>query len=208
MDWQRGRKPANETVRRLDIDRRTVLVGGAALSTGVAGGIGAAEAAGKDRPERMPVAEGDRFMLRKGPAKGELLRPDTLVIDAQGFEAFPYDPASEMERDRNRLNRLIVLRLDPEDLDAETRAMSANGVLAFSAVCTHQGCTIGAWVEETRHLKCHCHLSEFDATAGGAVRGGPARRQPPMVPLAIDMEGYVVATGPFTAEPGGERASH
>lgn len=65
----------------------------------------------------------------------------------------------------------------------------ANTVIAHSAVCTHQGCTVapaGATVS------CPCHGSVFDATTG-AVQQGPAKR--PLPPIAVQIQGQnVVAT--------------
>ena len=165
---------------------------------------GAALAAG-GKPDRMPLQAGDRILLRDGPDKGKLLSADMLTPGAQGVEAFPFDPVAEVERSRYRLNRIVVVRLDEGEMSEDTRAMSADGVLVYSAICTHQGCTIANWVPETRHFKCFCHLSEFAALESGEVRGGPARRQLPMVPVTIDADGYVVATDGFTAKPGGAK---
>jgi Rieske Fe-S protein len=44
---------------------------------------------------------------------------------------------------------------------------------AFSAVCTHQGCTVNKVSEST--IDCPCHGSRF-AIADGSVVGGPAKR--------------------------------
>ncbi|MFC4507983.1 MULTISPECIES: Rieske (2Fe-2S) protein [Streptomyces] len=42
---------------------------------------------------------------------------------------------------------------------------------AFSAVCTHQGCTVGTVADGT--INCPCHKSEF-RIADGSVAAGPA----------------------------------
>ena len=57
-------------------------------------------------------------------------------------------------------------------------------------------------MEEERHLRCHCHLSEFAALSGGSVRNGPAKRRLPMLPLALDDEGFIVATDGFNGRVG------
>jgi Rieske Fe-S protein len=59
---------------------------------------------------------------------------------------------------------------------------AADDVRAFSAVCTHQGCTVAAVADGT--IDCPCHGSSFDA-ATGAVRHGPATRALPQVAVTV-----------------------
>jgi Rieske Fe-S protein len=186
------------------LDRRVVVVGGSALLA-VAGLPAGAATNNPGKPDRMPPQPGDRIQIIQGSLKDQMLRPEMLEAGAAPFEAFAFDPVSGTLRRGNRLNRLIVLRLDPAEMDQPTRARSAEGVLAYSAICTHRACTVNAWMPEQRHLRCHCHLSEFAALSEGSVRGGPARRQLPMVPLGLDGEGFVVAVEGFTRKPGGDK---
>lgn len=183
--------------------RREVMFGTAAIVTGVALTPEDAEAAKK--PERQPVEAGDRIQIIKGPHKDAFLKADMLEAGAAPFEAFPFATADGVLRRGYRLNRLLVIRLDPSEMDEETSGRSVGGLLAFSAICTHRACTIKSWMEEERHLRCHCHLSEFAALSGGSVKNGPAKRQLPMVPLGVDDEGYVVAMDTFTRKPGGAK---
>lgn len=186
--------------------RREVIAGGAALTAGAMGLTpDFAAAADGGPPEKLFVQPGDRFEIVKGDLKGELLRADTLTAGAKFYESFPQDPASGVLRRKNRLNRLLALRIDPAAMSDETKARATeDGVLVFSAVCTHKGCTIKSWMEEELNLRCHCHLSVFSATDVGRVLGGPAKFELPMVPLTVDGEGYVVAASGFTADPGGK----
>jgi Rieske Fe-S protein len=48
---------------------------------------------------------------------------------------------------------------------------SADDLVAFSAICTHQSCAVG--VDRDTTLRCPCHGSEFDSLTG-EVRIGPA----------------------------------
>jgi len=54
---------------------------------------------------------------------------------------------------------------------------------AFSAVCTHQGCTVGEVVEGV--ITCPCHGSRFDVEDGAVVRG-PADRPLSRADIAVD----------------------
>jgi nitrite reductase/ring-hydroxylating ferredoxin subunit len=61
-------------------------------------------------------------------------------------------------------------------------ARSAGGqVHAFSAVCTHQGCTVGV---SGRTLACPCHGSVFNLDTG-AVLHGPAARPLPSIQVSV-----------------------
>ncbi|HJQ41947.1 MAG TPA: Rieske (2Fe-2S) protein [Jatrophihabitantaceae bacterium] len=53
-------------------------------------------------------------------------------------------------------------------------------VHAFSAVCTHQGCTVDKVAKG--QIQCPCHGSRFDAATGHVTRG-PASR--PLPPIAV-----------------------
>ncbi len=182
------------------ISRRTILASVPAVPAVIVGmsaaphSTQAAEEASKNWTQ-----PGDRIRIVRGELKGQDLKPAMLEVGAPQIEAFPYDPAAEVLRDGNRLNRLVTLRLDPTEMDEETRGYQADGVLVYSAICTHRGCTIKSWMPDERNLRCHCHLSQFDALSGGSVIRGPARRSLPGVKLALDEDGYVVATSGFTS---------
>lgn len=60
---------------------------------------------------------------------------------------------------------------------------------AFSAICTHQGCTVNV---NGATLNCPCHGSEFNALTG-AVERGPATQALPSVPVTV-ADGQVVAS--------------
>ncbi len=62
-------------------------------------------------------------------------------------------------------------------------------VAAFSAICTHQGCTVAPAGKE---LDCPCHGSVFNATTG-AVINGPAPR--PLPAVKVRLSGDAVVAG-------------
>lgn len=57
---------------------------------------------------------------------------------------------------------------------------------AYSAVCTHQGCTV---VYQNGQLLCPCHGSVFDPSKGGAVLSGPAPSPLPQIPVKVKSGG-------------------
>ncbi|MGI9419765.1 MAG: ubiquinol-cytochrome c reductase iron-sulfur subunit [Geminicoccaceae bacterium] len=154
------------------------------------------------KPEKMFPQVGDRFQITKGPLKGELLRPGLLKVGEAPVIGFPYAPKEQILRKKNRLNRLLMVELDPADMEEETRERSAEGVLIYSALCTHRGCTIASWKAEEQHFRCHCHLSEFDPLDSARPQNGPAKKSLAAVPVTVDDEGFVVATAEFTRKPG------
>jgi Rieske Fe-S protein len=55
---------------------------------------------------------------------------------------------------------------------------------AFTAVCTHQGCTVGSVKGDT--IQCNCHGSQYSA-ADGSVKKGPAPK--PLAAKKVTVEG-------------------
>jgi cytochrome b6-f complex iron-sulfur subunit len=55
--------------------------------------------------------------------------------------------------------------------------------VAYSAVCTHQGCDVAY---KDGNLACPCHGSVFDPADGAAVVAGPAQRPLPEIPVKVE----------------------
>jgi Rieske Fe-S protein len=113
------------------------------------------------------------------------------------------DPNSKVVRDASLLNQVAVVRLEASNLSPETRPYAAGGVVAYSAVCTHQGCPISMWHKESKTLFCSCHASRFDPADRARVVDGPAPRRLPMLPLQMARGGVVAADG-FSSRVGGQ----
>jgi len=99
---------------------------------------------------------------------------------------------------------IIVVRMDPNTVKIpESRQdWHVGGVLCYSKICTHVGCPISLWEQQTHHLLCPCHQSTFDLGNSGVVVFGPAARALPQLPITTDAEGYLVARSGFTVPVG------
>ena len=73
---------------------------------------------------------------------------------------------------------------------------TVDNIVAYSKICTHVGCPAALYEQTTHHILCPCHQSTFDATRGAKVIFGPATRALPQLPIGVDSEGFLVATGP------------
>jgi Rieske Fe-S protein len=137
--------------------------------------------------------ENDALAFAYGQRAGQIITPADVVLGAKQLLAYPMDPATQRMRDGSRLNQLIVVRLDPARLSAETLARSAGGIVAYSGVCTHTGCDVTDWYADVLRFKCPCHESEFDPSDGARVVGGPAPWQLAALPLKLAGDALVVA---------------
>ena len=94
---------------------------------------------------------------------------------------------------------VLVVRLDPRDVKSEQiPGGSYQGIFAYSKICTHVGCPVALYEQQTHHLLCPCHQSTFDVADGARVIFGPAKRPLPQLPITVDDQGYLVAKSDFT----------
>ena len=129
------------------------------------------------------------------PLRASDLKPGKPML------AFPFDPKRGLVRNESRLNKVVLIKLAEADMPPATRERSAGGVIAHSAICTHQACDVKTWMAKEKALVCFCHSSKFKLLEGGIVASGPATRALPSLPLALNGELLVVA-GAFSTPPG------
>ncbi|MFT3953313.1 MAG: Rieske 2Fe-2S domain-containing protein [Piscinibacter sp.] len=154
-------------------------------------------------PDDAPRA-GD-WLVPADADNGNPLTVADLKANSKQLIAWPHDPAAKRNRDGSRLNRVLLVKLDPAALDAETAPRAAEGVLAYSSICTHQGCDVSAWRTQEKTLLCFCHFSQFQPAAGAKVVAGPAPRPLPWLPLKSE-GGRLVIAGGFNQPPGGHQS--
>ena len=93
---------------------------------------------------------------------------------------------------------VLLMRLDEDIIESQKqRDWGYNGIVAYSKICTHVGCPVGLYEQQTHHLLCPCHQSTFDVTQDAKVIFGPAHRPLPQLQITVDDEGYLVSAAPF-----------
>ena len=118
--------------------RRFLLASALAAGAGLAAGRSARaqdDPGSDERPQKD-----DLLVVSEGPNAGQIVKPSDLTLGGPPVHAWPKDPKTSVVRDGSRLNEILVIRLDPAELDDDTRARSADGIVAYSAICTHAGC--------------------------------------------------------------------
>jgi ubiquinol-cytochrome c reductase iron-sulfur subunit len=176
-----------------------------------------------DLPSRTVWRRGMRVV---NDVTGEPVSPEDMVI-GQLVNAEPDilveseedDPPGETNLEGAALLNakakaaVILVRMQPRNITpTPARAnWGIDGILCYSKICTHVGCPISLWEQQTHHLLCPCHQSTFDLADNGKVLFGPAARALPQLPLGLDDEGFIIAmsdfhepVGPSFWERGGE----
>jgi len=186
--------------------RRALMLGTLSAATCLSIPAAAAE---EERPgsDKRPQ-KGDLLVVAEGDREGQVIKPEDLKLGDPPLLAWPKDHESAVIRDGSRLNELLVVKLAPEDLDETTRPRAADGIVAYSAVCTHAGCPVTAWMKATEGeqevFKCLCHNSEYDPRRAAQVVFGPAPRRLAALPLAI-VDGALVVAGTFVGKVGAQQ---
>ena len=103
---------------------------------------------------------------------------------------------------------VILIKFEPGQLNVPTNVVGGvtvssqnwtidNTIVAYSKICTHVGCPVGLYEQQTHHLLCPCHQSTFDVTQDAKVIFGPAGRPLPQLKITVDDQCYLVADAPF-----------
>ena len=142
-------------------------------------------------------------MFAFGDKAGQIIKPEDLPLGGPQRLAYPIDPEAKVIRDGSLLNQVAIVRLDPSQLSADTQEYAADGVVAYSAICTHQGCPVSMWKADANTLFCSCHAAQFDPKDRARVINGPAPRRLPMLPVRI-ADGMLIVAGGFVGTVGGQ----
>jgi len=151
----------------------------------------------------LPFASSEAFaqqattLLVEADAEADFkpIRPADLAV-AKPLLVFPFDPKTGTPKNESRLSKIVLVRLPEDQMTPETRARSASGVVAYSSICTHQGCDVKTWMSKESVLACYCHASKFNLFDGAKVVSGPASSPLPAIPLTLAGEFLALAAPP------------
>ncbi|MFK4146752.1 Rieske 2Fe-2S domain-containing protein [Streptomyces sp. NPDC004065] len=127
------------------------------------------------------------------------LRPEDVAVGSLTF-AKPDGLEDNAEDFQEEIAKaaLMIVRLQPENIkDKRELDWSHQGIVAYSKICTHVGCPISLYEQQTHHVLCPCHQSTFDLSDGARVIFGPAGHALPQLRIGVDSEGYLQALGDF-----------
>ncbi|PMP91827.1 MAG: Rieske (2Fe-2S) protein [Desulfurella sp.] len=145
--------------------------------------------------ERKPITPGDKLVYAMGPKKGQTITQESLKLD-KGALAFPLGK-------EEHLNLIMIIHEVQAEFKPPTHLnWVINGIVAYSAICTHMGCTVD-WHPKSQkpapypHIFCPCHQSMYNIFEGAKVVSGPAPRPLPQLPIKLNPNNEIVADGDF-----------
>ncbi|MFF3352164.1 Rieske 2Fe-2S domain-containing protein [Streptomyces sp. NPDC002917] len=129
----------------------------------------------------------------------EPLRPEDVAVGSLTF-AMPEGLEEDAHDFQVQIAKaaLMIIRIQPENIkDKREREWAHEGIVAFSKICTHVGCPISLYEQQTHHVLCPCHQSTFDLSDGARVIFGPAGHSLPQLRIGVNSEGNLEALGDF-----------
>ncbi|MFD0025083.1 Rieske 2Fe-2S domain-containing protein [Streptomyces sp. NPDC058382] len=129
----------------------------------------------------------------------EPLRPEDVAVGSLTF-AMPEGLEEDAHDFQTQIAKaaLMIIRIEPSNIkDKREREWAHEGIVAFSKICTHVGCPISLYEQQTHHVLCPCHQSTFDLSDGARVIFGPAGHALPQLRIGVNSEGNLEALGDF-----------
>jgi ubiquinol-cytochrome c reductase iron-sulfur subunit len=135
----------------------------------------------------------------------EPIRPEDIEVGQlvnampEAYKEIPEEEHTQALRVR-AFASVILVRMEEGEYVVEPgrEGWDVDGILCYSKICTHVGCPISLYEQQTHNMLCPCHQSTFALADGGKVVFGPARRPLPQLALEVDAEGYLAAQGDFS----------
>lgn len=156
-------------------------------------------------------ANPERVFLRKDtgdPSEVSLVRPTDM--DAGGLQTvFPFRESERNDPDALRAalqridNPVMLIRFRPQDAARVIKRQGQENFnfgdyYAYTKICSHLGCPVSLFEQQTNRFLCPCHQSQFNALEYCKPIFGPAARALAQLPLAVDEQtGYFYAVHDF-----------
>lgn len=181
-----------------EIRRRRVL---SRLLLGAAGALGLAALIPIRSLGRSP---GDSLLRTKWTPGARLVVVDGTAVTASTLEVGSFTTVFPEGFEGSADSQAVLIRVEPGQLQLppDRLAGAPDGLVAYSKICTHAGCPLGLYLAATHELRCPCHQSTFDVLDGARPVYGPAPKPLPQLPIEVDADGGLRATGDFTGPVG------
>lgn len=134
----------------------------------------------------------------------EPIRPEDLEVGQlvnampEAYKEIPEEEHSQALRVRAFASVILVrMEIDEFVIEPGREDWHVDGILCYSKICTHVGCPISLYEQQTHNMLCPCHQSTFALADNGKVVFGPAKRPLPQLALEVDADGYLAAQGDF-----------
>ena len=169
--------------QRRDMLKSTCTLAGAVAVVSVVGSLSAFAVGGAmplPQAHGIPLV-GDGFVFIDGPKKDDTVTVNDVVVDAPPLTVQAKDPAGAVRDSDN--STVLLYRVSADKIPAEMKKDTVEGIMAYSAVCTHLGCMLSNWDAATKQFLCPCHDALFDPLQSGANTGGTISRMLPHIPV-------------------------
>jgi rieske iron-sulfur protein len=170
---------------RRDLLKSTCTLAGTAALISVGGSLNAFAAGGRgSQPQPVGAPErGDTFVYADGPNKGKDVVLADIVVDAPPITVQAKDETGTVRESEKAT--ILFYRVSPDKIPDDIKGDTVDGLIAYSALCTHQGCLLSGWDAASKQFICPCHNGLFDPLKGGVNTAGSPTRAIPQVPVKI-----------------------
>lgn len=141
------------------------------------------------------IQPGDGLVYASGNSMGASIQSSSMKI-GEAVLAYPVGKSS------NPANLVQLIRIEEKEFKPPTDiSLTDQGFVAYSAICTHLGCTV-SWMRNEKapaasYSECFCHNSIFDPSQGAKVMGGPAPVPLAQIGVKVKNDGTLIFTSGF-----------
>ena len=199
-----GARDAKRAVSRRDLLKNALVAGvGLTLADVLGPAFAQADATTETDPTKLPPQKGDVFVFAGSQNKGKVITDDDVPLGGPQVLAWPAvvsnkdgTPTVEVVRDGNTQNAVLLARFALGDYSPDTKSyVTASGVVAYSATCTHQCCQVTEWLADQKSFHCPCHGSIYDPlNHAQQTPDSPAPRPLPQLPLMTGADEAAIPT--------------